>query len=186
MPSKLDRPVTNMNYTDPVTMTPVDKDDAVYLKPNATNHKIRHVYHRSTLERIKGNNRLGRSPITRESFTTQDIREAPVLGRLHPELKNKKVQLVFQDEDTFKYTYPLIKPGSRMDYILDGDTNSLTIYKKQTGSSGNRFYQVNVSLQLEARGDKGVENILKNMTNMVAHSTDIIGVKGTRVVRVKK
>ena len=182
--NKLDRLVKNANYTDPITMTKVSKDDAVYLKPNASNGKIRHVYHRSTLERIKGTNRTGRSPMSRTTFTAQDIRPAPITGRLHPDLKNKKVQMVFQDDDTIKYTYPVIRPGSRIDYFMDGPNNSLTIYKKKAGSSGNRYYQVNVALQLEAKGDKGVENILRSMVDMVGQSTDIISVTGTRVVKV--
>jgi hypothetical protein len=163
-------------------MNTVASDEAVYIPTDVTNHKIRHVYHRSTLDRILEGQRKAKSPLTRKEFYRADIKRVPRDSRLHPELENKKFQLVFEMKDTHKYTYPTVKPGHRLDFLLSDD-NSLTIKKHTGGSSGNRHYSMNVNLKLEFNEVKRLEYALRKLIDVVGNSTSIISVTGSRVVK---
>jgi len=178
------RLAANVNFTDPITYTNVDNRNAWYIKPNTTGHTIRTVYHKSTLNRIIGNASGAPSPITRHRFTKDNITPVPVLGRLHPDLAGKDFKTVFTDRDTHKYTYSSIKPGCRMDFTLDGDNNSITMYKRPgIGSSGNRQYQVNINLKMDVK-DADMERALRHLANAVDASQTSRKVLRTRVIRV--
>lgn len=176
------RLASNTTYTDPVTMNRVNPDEAVYIPADSTNHKIRHVYHRSTLNRILNGERKAKSPITRREFYRANIKRVPRDSRLHPELEDKKFQLVFSMNDTHKHTYTTVKPGSRLDFLMTDD-NSLTVRKHTGGSSGNRDYTMNVNLKLEFNDSKRLENAMRKLIDVVGQSTTIISVTGTRVVK---
>lgn len=74
---RYDRISGDTNYTDPITKNSVNPKEAYYLKPDVSDTKIHHVYHKSTLQRILGSNRKAKSPITRRDFFQSNIREAP-------------------------------------------------------------------------------------------------------------
>jgi len=181
---RYDRISGDTNYTDPITKNSVNPKEAYYLKPDVSDTKIHHVYHKSTLQRILGSNRKAKSPITRRDFFQSNIREAPRDGYIHPELAGKKFQHVFLERDTLKHTFSAIQPGTRLDYLLSDD-NSLTIYKKPGGSSGNRVYSMNVNLTLTYPDKKNVEKALTSLVDVVGQSGNIISVKGNRVYRVQ-
>ena len=182
--NRRNRVASNINFTDPITYTNVNSRNAWYIKPNTTRHTIRTVYHKSTLNRIVGNARNAPSPITRRRFTKDNITQVPVLGRLHPELSGKDFKTVFTDHDTLKYTYAPIKPGCRIDFTLDGDNNSITMYKRPgVGSPGNRVYQVNINLKMDVKADD-MERVLRHLANAVDASQSSRKVLRTRVIRM--
>jgi len=180
--SKYVRLSKDAEYTDPVTMNKVDSKEAYYLKPDVSGSKIRHVYHKSTLDRILGSNRKAKSPITRHEFYRTNIRQAPRDGYLHPDLVRKKFQLVFNDRDTWKYTFTAIPPGSRIDYLLNDD-NSLTVTKRPGGSSGKRTYQMNINMSLVFSDSKYVERAMSSLVDLVSQSGTMISVDGSRIYK---
>lgn len=180
--------VVDEEYEDPVTMNSVNPREAYYIASNATGaggSRIRHVFHKSTLDQILGTSAQAPSPLTRKPFRRSDIKKAPLPGRLHPQLENKKVQVVFKHQDTMQHTFSRLRPGQRIDFITsEPEKISVTVTKLDKGSPGNRTYRMNVNMDMNFT-NSSIRHALNSLADVVGQSTEIVNVTSSRVVRLQ-
>jgi len=152
-PRPLPSELRNLNFTDPITLNAVPKENAWYLETDkGKNGKITTVYAKETLHRLL--QRKQPSPMTRKPFTKNDIKKVFI----PPDTRRKTLSSMLIDPSAVDYAISKIKGGETL-HISTGSGQKVRISKSRRGTinvkceiSGNFKKQSDAVSGLKAAG----------------------------------